>query len=224
MSLGFNLGGGLARSGVWTIDATAIACLAGATAIAYFAGVRPMAQAKDATREQFAVARQMDQQRDERERALHAANTEQTKLAAERDEIGLTLEPENSINRRMARLTELAERAGLKVTQLTPSKAVQGKRSRMVPIAVAGRGTYPQAAAFLALVHEQMRDTAVARLAMASTPENVDQPADCAVQLIWHATANDGPTDATKSTGNAGNAGGVANAGETDQSDDVRKK
>ncbi|MDX2116571.1 MAG: type 4a pilus biogenesis protein PilO [Planctomycetota bacterium] len=211
MNLGIGTGINFARTGVWTIDATAIACLAGATAIAYFAGVRPMAQAKDATREQFAQARQMDQQRDEREHALHAANEEQTKLTAERAEIGLTLEPESSVNKRMARLTELAEQAGLKVTQLTPGKAVQGKRSRMVPIAVAGRGTYPQAAAFLALVHEQMRDTAVARLAMASTPENAELPADCAVQLVWHALANDG-------------AGGAGPAGGTDQPDAAGKK
>lgn len=196
----------LGRSGVWTIDTTAIACFAGATAIAYFAGVRPMAQAKEATREQFAAARQMDQNREQRDRDLRAANAEQLKLAAERDEIGLVLEPETNINKRLARLTELAEQAGLKVTQLTPGKAVSGKRSRMVPIAVAGRGGYAQAGAFLALVHEQMRDTAVARLAMASTPENADQPADCAVQLIWHAITSDNaaPAAGAASSTNAG--------------------
>ena len=165
-----------------------------------------MAQAKEATREQFAAARQMDQNREQRDRDLRAANAEQLKLAAERDEIGLVLEPETNINKRLARLTELAEQAGLKVTQLTPGKAVSGKRSRMVPIAVAGRGGYAQAGAFLALVHEQMRDTAVARLAMASTPENADQPADCAVQLIWHAITSDNATPAAgaASSTNAG--------------------
>lgn len=185
-------------AGAWTIDIAAIAGIAGATAVAYFAVYRPTMMSRDAVEAQTLRIRELDEQCRAREALLRSASTDLTTLNAEWTAIGLTLESENGINRRLSRLTELAEKVGLKVTQLTPAKAVQGPRSKMVSIAVAGRARYPQAVAFLRLLHAEMRDTAVARLAVSSTPENIDGRADVAMQLVWHALAGN----------NAGNAGG----------------
>jgi len=100
--------------------------------------------------------------------ALRAARTS---LAESRDDLEgtrsqlqdlpLRLESSTQVNSRLARLAELASKAGLELHQMLPDQTRTGTRYDTVPIKLSGAGDYHTVALFMRDVHENFADIAI---------------------------------------------------------------
>ncbi len=129
-------------------------------------------------------------------RQLQLADLEQARrdvqgrLDATRQELGdgrLQLESSGRLNRRMARLVELAATSGLDIHEMRPGTPVTGDRYDTVPIMLSGQGSYPQCAGFLHLVHETLPDTGVTDLDLSGNPTHPELGARFRFDVVWYA-------------------------------------
>ncbi|MBX3409279.1 MAG: hypothetical protein KF859_05270 [Phycisphaeraceae bacterium] len=95
--------------------------------------------------------------------------------------------PVTQQNQRLAALTELAQRHGLALEQMTPGTAHASPRSTAVAIRMACRGGYPACVAFLRSLHAEYPDTAVVGVRALSPPESAGQLAYIGLDLVWYA-------------------------------------
>jgi hypothetical protein len=95
--------------------------------------------------------------------------------------------PVSHQNQRLAALTDLAQRQGLILEQMTPGATTTTERSTAVSIRMACRGTYPACVAFLKNLHAEYPDTAVVGIRAMAPPGEVEAGAYIGLDLIWYA-------------------------------------
>src|SRR5581483_3524608 len=140
--------------------AGAVVCAA-ISAGAFFVGVLP------------ALARHEEQQ-DKHAQFLAAKqkaanlNATRTHLLAELDAVNkslsnlpLQLEPASTVNQRLLRLTMLTRECELTIDEMRASPPVEAADYQIVPILIAGSGTYNSVAKFLHVIRQRFPDTAV---------------------------------------------------------------
>ena len=142
-------------------------------------------------------ARQAAKQTELRARKHKAANlagqlnTARTQLTAITDSFAnlpLRLEPATQVNQRLARLTDLANGAGLTIDEMRPGAIADGPDFKTVPILIAGNGTYPACAKFLHALRETFPDTAVLSFNTTNNSASPESPAATfQFDLAWHA-------------------------------------
>jgi Tfp pilus assembly protein PilO len=178
----------------WRMDLTAASLVAGLAAIAYFAHVAPtLGQYEQAEAQVNQLSSQQVRSRD-LERSLL---TMKDKLAAlERTAGGarqLELDPASELNRRLARLTELASESGLQVDAIERGATADFQRYSTVGIRISGRGSYRSCAAALAKLRTEMPDTGVVSMDLASAAVTSDPAVTFTLDLLWF-TQPQGPT------------------------------
>jgi Tfp pilus assembly protein PilO len=105
----------------------------------------------------------------------------------------IELQSARQVNSRIARLTELAARAGLEVDEVAPGKADIGPRYETVPLRLRGSGSYPTCAAFLCQLIKTFPDTSVVSFELSGDPQKPRTPGIFHVNLRWYAAREDPP-------------------------------
>ncbi len=132
---------------------------------------------------------------------------------ATRSASAVHLQPASKVNERLVEITKLAAAGSISIAQMTPGSPILPSappapadktaapaatsldaKAIVVPIKLAGSGSYPEVARFVHALREQFRDIAVTALHMNSVPgsyepgkssENV--PGPFSIDLAWYA-------------------------------------
>lgn len=173
----------------WRIYAAGAVVCAALGAAAYAVGVQPAAE-----RHARQVARQKEL-RAAKQKATNLAaelNSARMQLLATNDALGsrsLRLEPASMVNRRVSRLTDLANASGLTIDEMRPGSVAEGPDYKTVPILIAGNGTYPACAAFLHALRQSFPDIAVRSFDTTNNSASPESPAATfQFDLVWHAS------------------------------------
>lgn len=169
-----------------TIDAVGLGAVVALTAAVFYVGLDPiLAQ----YRQQKVERRQLETQRVEANTL--AANLQEMRRRLSRTEAELAkhelqLEPVGALNRRVAELTAMASACGLKIDEIRPGTSIVQEHHHCVPVKIAGRGSYRDAATFLGRLHERVPDVTAASLTLQGQP-NTAAPPTFELQLVWYA-------------------------------------
>lgn len=171
----------------WQIDAAGAGLCVVLTLLLYLAGIAPLLQrrAQRGTR-QAELAAQSSQ-------ALQLLVKHQVlrdRLAAVKK--GLTncrleLQPASHVNRRIAEISGLAVKAGLEIHDIQPGDAAAGQRCEVVPIKLAGKGTYVDCTGFLHRLSQAFPDTGVSSFNLEGDPGGPGRAAKFSFELLWYA-------------------------------------
>ena len=117
--------------------------------------------------------------------AAHRARLEELNrvLGAE----AVRLEPARDLNSRLAKLTDLAVLAGLRVDEILPGSGTSGPHSRKMPIYLRARGRLPVCATFLHRLSTSLPDTFARSFELVGNPQKPQDPPEFRVHLVWHA-------------------------------------
>ncbi|MEX2670997.1 MAG: type 4a pilus biogenesis protein PilO [Phycisphaeraceae bacterium] len=148
------------------IDLLGIAVVVIATVVVFVTVLQPLlAQrlARADQRQQMATQREHVREMETAAGQLraHLERIEQTVADAE-----AALEPSRHLNQRVAALASLAEEAGLELTEIQPGRAVAGMRYEVLPIQLAGSGTYADYARFLHQLSAQFVDVTITTMSL----------------------------------------------------------
>jgi Tfp pilus assembly protein PilO len=171
---------------LWHINVAGIAAILLLTAATWFVGVRPVLNRRDnamAVQQAYITAHQKLRDTDNDVASL----TSQLQIARQdRSAHGQRLEPVTHLNRRLASLTELATSAGATLDDVQPGKSIPSARFDVMPIHLAGTGTYSQFTALLHAIREQHGDLGVGALVVSGTPATANLPATFTIDLSWY--------------------------------------
>jgi len=183
-----------ADSSVRTIDAAAIAVLLLLTLGVYFSAAQPLMR-------QWSHQRQQIAERDALQSRAAEARLELARLKDQARSIRNALATSEvhlryagEMNRKIAALTQLADRFGLKVNAVQPGEFESGARFGVVPIMLEGTGVYPRFVAFCRALKRQQPDVAIESLAFASArgsrstnaPPQRDREAVFETRMVWY--------------------------------------
>lgn len=143
------------------------------------------------------------------ERLAEAAHKNLADLQSQ-SAVAVQLRPANTINQRLGDMAAIAEPLNIAILQLSPgpaapppatpaagSPAPSEPKATIVPIKLAGTGTYPDIARFIHALHDKFRDTALSSLKLTAQPDpkqSEKQIAAFSIDLAWYAApaASDG--------------------------------
>jgi len=173
----------------WQIDAAGAAALVVMTVLLYVLGIGPIFRrhAEQGSRQaeldaEFAKADRLEQT----QVSLGEQVARVRKAVAE---CKLELKPAAHANRRIAAISALAAETGLTIDDIQPGVVASGARYRMVPITLAGKGTYVTCVTFLHRLHEAYPDTGLASMVLQNASEDPAGPpaARFRFELLWYA-------------------------------------
>ena len=171
------------------IDAAGAGLCVVAGLLFYFAAVRPLVGQRETRAVQQA---QVETQRQNAARLSERTSLLQNRLAEVRkalNETPIQLAPAVHINRRIARLADLADQNGLTVDEIQPGKPTSTRQYEMIPIRLLGSGSYRTWAAFLHQLPRTFPDTSVRSFELSADPGDPSVPATFRIDLVWHAAA-----------------------------------
>jgi Tfp pilus assembly protein PilO len=160
----------------------ALLCMTGA---AYFGGLEPMMQARQA---RASLLSQIDTQRSE---GLELGATiamlrrQRDALLADLESSARRLHPITRQNERLAAITALASETGLVVDEVHPEQAQFGPRYGKMPVRIHARGDYGKCTMFLHRLAEYP-DLGVQSLRLLGSPSDAGQTPVLIVELVWY--------------------------------------
>jgi Tfp pilus assembly protein PilO len=175
------------RLGRWQIDAIGLAVCVLLTLLVYLGAIRPIRQRYGAVQARRAEldaksqqARKLAQQ--------HAAIERRLKAVADQLARGpLQPVPSTRVNQRIAQVTDLACRCGLKVDEVRPGKTQSLPHFDAVPIRLSGMGSYANCVQLLHLLRRSFPDKVVTHLELSGSPAGRERQARLRVDLVWYA-------------------------------------
>ena len=177
----------LKKLSLWHIDAAGGALCVVLTLALYLIGLGPLRQQQ----EDLKVRRgELEVQQ------LKAARLASTRIAVGEQlarvqesitEVTLELLPVSQINRRIADISDLAAKAGLKIDDIQPGEPLSAARYEMVPIQLAGKGSYRTCLSFLRQLRQTLPDTGVSSLELGGDPSTRGGIGDFRFSLLWYA-------------------------------------
>lgn|GEM_PF-2531769 len=189
------------RTTILGIDAggaTVAIMVAGAV---YFGGVLPARSAAEAAakdREEFATM-QGELARTESSLATARQNLQQYTA----NESATTSPPRTPLDR-IHRMGELAQAAGVRLTEVSPGAEQPGKRFNRSPLMLKGLGRSPGFIALLAAIHREFPDTQVVNLTLTGSPTVREADQAFEAELVWYSVAR------PNAVGNGSNGGAGA--------------
>ncbi len=171
----------------WRIDGPAIGVLLAGTLLFYLAGMRPLIsrlEGRSAWEAGLAAQRGRAIKLGSALATIQARLAEVTQALAENP---LHLEPITRINQHLAAVSQLATEIGLKIDEIQPGQLASGQHYCIIPIQLAGTGTYPQCVAFLHRLHGAFPETCVGPLELTSNAHDPFKPGTFRFELQWHA-------------------------------------
>ena len=169
------------------LDIAAVIALAALTGIAYLVIIQPMARRQNeiahlrsqlsTTQSQVAAAG-----------ASRAALDERlNRIQGEIEVSPVNLEPVVHLNRRIARIVELASNSGMIIHETRSGGTIDGTLYWTVPVEISGSGAYSNCAAFLHRLHGSLPDTGVVEFELTGHPADRRSPASFRFNLVWYA-------------------------------------
>jgi hypothetical protein len=157
------------------------------TMLALLFGVRPLMQQHAATQvvraDLASVRAKVMSLTDEEARII----TQIDRIHADLQSSSLRLQTAAYRNERLARLTELAARHRLAVDGLQTAEVEREEHYDMVPLHLAGSGSFPDCAAFLHNLNADFRDMGVNTFEMTGTPGPTQTDVSFVFEMIWYA-------------------------------------
>ena len=177
------------------IDAAGAGACALVVGALIFAGLLPLErrQSLAAAQRQQLISRQ--QRLCSARASVKALEHELRKKEAELAGNPVHLEDASAVNRRLARINDLAASRGLEVLGVEPGEITRNARYQAVALKLTGAGEYGGCVRFLHELHEAMPDTTVVAFRLTSTPQEHATPAAFSFELRWYAA----PVQATAS-------------------------
>jgi len=177
----------LTKCAPWQIDVAAAAIAVLATLLAYFALLEPLQtqRAEYARQDRQYTAQQKEAVRLTALRFVLGKQLEelQANLAAQK----VQLRPLTQVNRRVAEVTAMVNRCGLKTANVTLGQVTAGPRWNTIPIRLVGSGDYRNCMSFLHELAGPKSDFAVAGFEITGNPQKTDEPAKFSFDLYWYA-------------------------------------
>lgn len=170
----------------WKIDSIGALVLIGLSAVAYFAGVNPLLQRHAMVQNQRIELAAARDKSGETQQMLSVLNRQ---LGVARKSLAaspLCLQPVAGLNQRLALVTDLATRGGAGLDDLQPGKSTAGAQYDVLPIHVAGTGTFPAFAGLLHQLRQDFPDTALGSLEISGNPQDEAGAAKFSVELLWY--------------------------------------
>lgn len=168
------------------IDAIGVGGLVLLSLVAYFAIVDPVLSARSesaAMRSQLIENQQRQKDLQQSQRDLGRRLEEARRALATGQ---LQLQPAELLNRRMARVIELASAHGIEIHAMRPGTTVNAEQYQMVPIELSGHGSYPDCVAFLHGLHETLPDMGVTNLKLSGNPASPATPTTFRFDVLWY--------------------------------------
>ena len=113
----------------------------------------------------------------------------------------LKLQPVTQLNQRLALVADLATQGGATLDDVQPGKTSAGTRFDVLPIHVAGTGSFPAFTAMLHRVHTQFPDTGISTFELSGSPQEEAASAKFSVELIWYTEPHRQATDRSAPNG-----------------------
>lgn len=179
----------------WKLDAIGIAALLGLTAAAWFLAVQPVLAARQrgaADQQAFAAAHE---QLADLGADVATARDQLTRASQER---GLTLEPATRLTHRLMAINGISAASDVRLDDVQPARPAAGERYDLLPVRVAGAGSYAALAAFLHRLHAACPDVAVGSLTVTGTPSPTTKPATFTLDLAWYTRGTAARANAAK--------------------------
>ena len=175
---------------LFIVDVTALCAMALIAGAVYAWHVGPRLADAAALEERRAILVQRNEEAQQASQNLRKTqgHLEEIRATAAREPVRLKRPDE--INSRLAELTALADgldSGALRIEQINPGGPIKGARYSVVPIRLAGEGSYVACAEFLARLHSQFLDTAVTGYSLAQDASRDDGRARFSVDLAWSA-------------------------------------
>jgi Tfp pilus assembly protein PilO len=172
----------------WQIDAGAFVACVLLTAIGYVLIYRPIIDRQsDLARLRVEVATTRTQTATA-ESARAALDRELGRIRAQLAESPVHLEPVERLNRRIARIVELATASRMVINETRAGTVAEGERYRTVPVKISGSGSYSQCAVFLHRLAADLPDVEVLGFELAGNPGVPTARSSFRFDLAWYAT------------------------------------
>ena len=168
------------------IDLWGVAACAALTVIAYLLGVAPLRQRHADLQERRRALAQKTQEANDLAGNMRQLAGRVTNLQRQVAENPLRLQPSQQLNSRLAEVTSAAGECGLDVNDIQPGNPVIGARHTLVPINLAGAGSYRNCVEFLHRFHARFADSGVANFALARNPAEPSSRTSFQFRLIWY--------------------------------------
>ncbi|MGH7176998.1 MAG: type 4a pilus biogenesis protein PilO [Tepidisphaeraceae bacterium] len=172
--------------GLWRVDLGGVIVCGILSIAGYLLGARPLlASRTDAEHRALELSQTQDHvlSLGATIRSLRAQlAASERKLAECNVELGTS----ESVNQRMAALTELANRAGLEVQHMQTGATTPGQHVSRLPIELSAAGSFRQSCAFFHELRKQCPDTAVRGFDLTGNPSDPRSPLSFTVKLVWH--------------------------------------
>jgi hypothetical protein len=183
----------IVASRLLTIDASAVCVLLALGAGAYFLGVEPVLSARAKIQEQKQLLEEQARNAAGQESLIVVQQKKLADVAATLKTISVPLFPPREINKRLSKITELADTHNLKVEQQEAGQARPAAGSgelgkfTVVPIRIVGTGSFDGIAGFLhQLLGTEYPDVEV-RSMIVNAPAEGQADAAFAIDLRWYA-------------------------------------
>ena len=171
----------------WQLDAVGIAVCLAATLAAYLGGARPLVRDYQRVLAQQEQLRTEQEHADKLENALTALREQLQTVRRTLNKSTLRLKPLSNLNLHVARISALAAQNGLQIDDIQTSPAQARTHYEVVPVHLAGSGTYRTCTAFLNHLRQTLPDTSVASFGLTTTAGKPSGGGTFRVDLQWHA-------------------------------------
>ena len=177
----------ISRRRLWSIDGIGLGVCAALSLAGCLVVIQPVLRAgTQRTAMRSTLGEQKSRAAELRQRRV-ALGRELERLDEQLAASELQLQSPQYLNRRMARLVELAAGSGLDIHETRQGKVRAHQRLQQVPLHLAGTGSYPDCAAFLHRVHETLPDMSIVDFELTGHPGARAVPADFRFDLVWYA-------------------------------------
>ncbi|MDH3583144.1 MAG: type 4a pilus biogenesis protein PilO [Phycisphaerae bacterium] len=153
----------------------------------YFVSFQPILKLKAERVSAQAELKRLHLEADQRTATLTRLRDHLAKIQQAVKTTAVQLQPVSHLNQRVSEVTALAAECGLKVDKIQPGNTRRSERFEMVPIQMAGIGSYASAARFLHRLHGTFRDTGLASFQLNASPEAAEGRTTFNLQLTWYA-------------------------------------
>lgn len=183
--------GAARKAHVGVIDACGVAAALGLAAAAYWAAVKPVLTQRESRQAQVQRLAQLRTETEEGSRTKEKADSTIAKLTGELAGCEVQLLPVSTLNKRLVEIGIIAAQNGMTVETLRGDDAKSVGQRLNVPIRLVARGSYPACAAFLGVMSNHYRDTAVEHFGLvADRSDNAGGSGTLTVDFTWFAVSD----------------------------------
>ena len=168
------------------LDLGGIVTLLALSAMFYFLALWPLLDrqsVRQAQNAQLAAKRQQAAQMNSQLASTRARVVAARELAGKS---AIQLQTTQQLNQRTSEMMKVADACGLQVHEIHPRPAISRDRFDVIPIQLAGMGSYGACARFMHDIHETFPDTGINAFDLEGNSQAAGQPANFRFTIWWH--------------------------------------